>query len=78
MKKRWSPPPQGETGSGVFIDAAKLDTPDYSEDLADSQRFVTLGDAAHMALAALWWRMRRDGVPLPAERGVILLCGGRQ
>ena len=78
MTKRWSPPPKGEAGSGVFIDAAKLDTPEYSEDLADAQPFVTLGDAAHMALASLWWRMRRDGVRLPAELGVISIRGGRR
>jgi hypothetical protein len=25
----------------------------------------------------LWWRLRREGVHLPAEPGVILLSGGK-
>jgi hypothetical protein len=41
------------------------------------QPFIALGNAAHMALATLWWSLRTDGVPLPAERGVIVLDGGR-
>ena len=28
-------------------------------------------------MVAFWWRMRREGVRLPAERGVIVLEGGR-
>lgn len=30
------------------------------------------------ALRATFWRFRRGGIPLPAERGVIAIVGGRQ
>jgi hypothetical protein len=78
MAKQWSPPPKGETGSGVVIEAAKLDAPEDSDALAIAQPFTSLGDAAHMALTSLWWRLRRDGVRLPAELGVIAICGGKR
>jgi hypothetical protein len=41
-------------------------SPDHSE-------FVHLSTAAHRAVAALWWRMRLQGVVLPAEAGLILI-----
>ncbi len=28
-------------------------------------------------VVSCWWRMRREGVRLPAERGVIVIDGGR-
>ena len=28
-------------------------------------------------VVACWWAMRREGVKLPAERGVILIDGGK-
>ena len=28
-------------------------------------------------VVACWWRMRREGVHLPAEKGVIVIRGGR-
>jgi hypothetical protein len=33
------------------------------------------GELADVRVA--WWRLRRQGVPLPAELGVILIGGGR-
>lgn len=71
MAARWRPPDKrragppdraGSSGSSVATNDA-----DYTDNYDDLQSFVTLGDAAHMALAALWWRMRRDGVRLPAN-----------
>ncbi len=36
-----------------------------------------LPPAAHLkACRTLWWRLRRQGVLLPAERRVILVAGG--
>ena len=36
-----------------------------------------LPPADHLtACRAIWWRLRRLGVPLPAERRVILIAGG--
>jgi hypothetical protein len=67
-----------ERGFGVGIEAAKLDNPEDTKYLPHVQPFVHLGDAAHMALAATWWRLRTDGVWLLAERGVIILNGGRR
>lgn len=29
-------------------------------------------------VAALWWTLRSQGVDLPAEKGVILINGGRR
>ena len=38
-----------------------------------------LDDIIRAEVRALWWRMRRQhGVELPAERGIILLQGGRR
>ena len=40
--------------------------------------FERLDDQVRAEVRALWWRMRRRGVDLPAERGVIVVDGGRR
>lgn len=44
----------------------------------DDGRTVTIGEVVERELRALWWRSRRNGVALPAERGLILIIGGRR
>jgi hypothetical protein len=36
-----------------------------------TERSLTLGN-----LRVIWWNQAREGVRLPAERGIILLDGG--
>jgi hypothetical protein len=76
--QKWRGPPGEGRADPKHVQAAGWNVSDYAGNYDDAQPFVTLGDAAHMALAALWWRMRRDGVRLPAELGVISIRGGRQ
>ena len=35
-----------------------------------------LTQTALLETRSLWWRLRRQGVPLPAQPGVILIAGG--
>ncbi len=40
------------------------------------QPFARLDELVCAQVRALWWRQRRDGNRLPAQRGVILIDGG--
>jgi hypothetical protein len=64
-------------GFGKRVQAASWNEPEDTEFTDSLQPFIALGDATHMALAATWWRLRGEGVRLPAEIGVIVVNGGR-
>ena len=44
---------------------------------ADTFPFVRLDDVVRPVVRDLWWRQLRLGNRLPAERGVIVIDGGR-
>jgi hypothetical protein len=76
MPQKWKAPPDEGRGDPKHVQAGGWNTSEYTDFDYDIQPFVTLGDAAHQALTALWWRLHRSGLSLPAERGVILINGG--
>lgn len=64
---------------GVQLGALTRDDSQASRSLAEA--FAQHPRDASAALAdvrASWWRLRRAGVGLPAQPGVIALAGGRQ
>ncbi len=53
-----------------------LDDPDTAEALAFSYGIPP--EPALTEVRRAWWRLRRQGVVLPAERRVIVIAGGGQ
>jgi hypothetical protein len=77
MPPKWKTPVVSRGASEVHIQAASWNASDNITADQSYKPFVKLGDAAHHALAAVWWRLRAEGIHLPAERGVIVVIGGR-
>ncbi len=71
-------PPGGDGTSSNFIAAVNSDGPDHTVDIPVSQlapRPVRFDEIPE--LRSIFWRQAALGHRLPAERGVILLEGGR-
>jgi hypothetical protein len=62
----------GKNGSGTITRRRRLVT------YADNPGFAALVQHSLTATRQVWWNLRREGVDLPAERGVILLFGRRR
>ena len=71
MKK----PPSGGTASSS-TDTSENGYTAYSDSASSrpalSPNPVLLGDVVQQQVRELWWRMRRQGVKLPAEKKIIL------
>jgi hypothetical protein len=77
MKKRWSPPPKGEAGSGVHIEAAKLDTPEHSHDRSHAQSLYRCADGRESAVGSMVRQsLRRSGGSIVDRRRWPSPCTG--
>ena len=52
-------------------------TPTVLDFPLDQLRPRPMRDGERSLLRACWWRWRREGTEMPAERGVIVIDGGR-
>ena len=65
-------PGTGERGPGKSDDSKKQDSA-CIRSLQVTEKSLTLGN-----LRVIWWSQWRQGHRLPAERGVILIDGGKR
>jgi hypothetical protein len=79
MARKRQPPPRSG-GRGADFDctsAVESDGPEYRSDSVLNQVCLPVSPEQLAELRWTWWLLRGEGCTLPAEKGVILLEGGR-